>query len=108
MTSVSAALCPLYALVSAQTVPITHRCVVVAELWVCAQGQAGPLGGKSHHHDGVGQREAVGWTGLGCKQTRSHRLDISDYFLEKYGPTCQVSLLYMRKIHHIRKCVRYD
>lgn len=61
--------CALSALVSAQTVLITLLCVVVAELWVCAQGQDGPVGGKSHHHDGVGQEEAAGWTGPGCKQT---------------------------------------
>lgn len=64
--------------------------MVVAELWVCAQGQDGPVGGKSHIHDGVGQGEAAGWTGPGCKQTSV--VHICFFFLEKYGPICQVSI----------------
>jgi len=62
--------CPPCALISAQTAPIAHPCLVVAEWWVCAWGQAGLLGKESHHHDGIGWGTATGQTGL------RHRLDM--------------------------------
>lgn len=77
--------------------------MVVAELWVCAQGQDGPVGGKSHIHDGVGQGEAAGWTGPGCKQTSVVHIC---FFSGEVWSNMSGIYLYMRKIHHIRKCVR--
>ena len=62
ITQVSTSLCAPHVLVSAQTVLITHRCVIVAhpELGLATQW------GQSLYYDGVGQAVATGQAGPDC------------------------------------------
>jgi len=69
ITWVSTPLHPPCALDSIKTVETAHWCLVAAEQWVPAQGQARLLGGKSCCHDGARQGLAAVGAGLNHMQS---------------------------------------